>query len=104
MIVGVLEMHLRIDGSYSLKDKRRVLRSLLDQARRDFLVSISETADHDLWNVATVGAACVSNEAHHAVGVLQKVLDRFDACPEVDVISSLIEVTLCLDNAGIPSV
>ena len=103
MIVGTLEMHLRIDGSYSLKDKRRVLRSLLDQSRRDFLVSIAETADHDLWNVATVGAACVSNDSRHATGVLQKVLDRFDACPEVSVVSSLIEVDRCLDGTSSPS-
>ncbi len=92
MIVGTLEMHLRIDGSYSLKDKRRVLRSLLDHAQRDFLVSIAEVADHDLWNVATIGAACVSNDSHHAQSVLQKVLDKFDLCTDVSVVSSHIGV------------
>lgn len=92
MIVATLEMHLRIDGSFSLKGKRAVLRSLLDQARRDFKVSIAETADQDLWNVATIGAPCVSNDATHAESVLQKVLDRFDTCADVSVVSSLLEV------------
>ena len=92
MIIGTLEMHLRIEGSYSLKDKRRVLSGLLEKARRDFQVSISEIADHDLLNVATIGAACVSTEARHCESVLQKVLDRFDACGNVSVVSSLIEV------------
>ena len=92
MIVGTLEMHLRIDGSYSLKDNRRVLRSLMDHARRDFQVSIAEVADHDLWNVATIGASCVSNDVQHARSVLQKVLDRFDACADVSVVSGHIDL------------
>lgn len=92
MILGTLEMHLRIDGSFSLKDKRAVLRSLMDQARRDYRISIAEIADHDLWNVATIGASCVSNDATHAESVLQKVLDRFDTCADVSVVESLVEV------------
>lgn len=85
-------MHLRIDGSYSLKHKRQVLRSLLDRARRGYQVSIAEVGDQDLWNVATIGAGCVSNETHHAESILRKVLDTFDACPDVSVVSSLMEV------------
>jgi uncharacterized protein YlxP (DUF503 family) len=85
VVVGTLEVHLRIEGSYSLKDKRRVLRSLIDRIRRDFHVSISEVADQDLWNVATVGAACVSNDSSHSQSVLAKVLEVFDACAEVRV-------------------
>lgn len=92
MIVGTLEMHLRLDGCFSLKDKRRVLRSLIDQCRRDFHVSMCETADHDLWNVATVGVACVSNDSVHAASVLHKVRDRFDACPDVEVEAATVEI------------
>ena len=64
----------------------------MDQARRDYRISIAEIADHDLWNVATIGASCVSNDATHAESVLQKVLDRFDTCADVSVVESLVEV------------
>jgi uncharacterized protein len=85
MVVGTLELTLRIDGAFSLKDKRRVLRSLLDHAKRDFHVAAAQVADHDLWNSAVIGIACVSNDAGHAESVLQHVLDLFDAHPEVGV-------------------
>jgi len=85
MIIGTLEIHLRLEGCYSLKDKRRILRSAIDRSRRDFRVSISEVADHDLWNVATVGVACVGNDAGVIESILTKVVDLFDTNPEVKV-------------------
>lgn len=85
MIVGTLELSLRLQGCESLKDKRRIIRSLMDRARREFNVAVAEVADHDLWGNACIGVACVSNEAHHADSVLQHVLDLFDAAPLVEV-------------------
>lgn len=57
----------------------------MDKARRDYHVSIAEVADHDLWNVATIGVSCVSNDSTHAESVLRKVLESFDQSPEVSV-------------------
>lgn len=93
MLVGTLELHLRLEGCFSLKDKRRILRSLLDKAKREFQVSAAEVADHDLWNVATVGIACVSNERAHLESVLQHTLDLFDNHPEVQVEAAHKEFT-----------
>lgn len=85
MVVGTLELQLRIDGSYSLKDKRRVLRSILDRARNDFHVSIAEVDDQDLWNSAVLGVAVVSNDPIQAEAVLQTVIDMVDSRPEVEI-------------------
>ena len=88
MIIGSMELELRLDGCRSLKDKRHVLRSLMDRARHDFNVAIAEVGDNDLWGNATVGVACVSNGAQHAESILQHVIDAFDACPDVSVESA----------------
>ena len=85
MIVGTLELSLRLDGCYSLKDKRRILRSLMTRSRTSFQVAIAEVDDQDLWNSAVLGVACVSNAPRHAESVLQQVLELFDACPDVAV-------------------
>jgi len=45
MVVGTLKITLAIPGSDSLKDKRQVVRSLLDVARNKFNVSAAEI-DH----------------------------------------------------------
>jgi len=88
MVVGTLELSIRINGAFSLKDKRRVIRSLMDHARRDFHVSAAEVGDQDLWNSALIGIACVSNDAIHLESILQKVVDLFDAHPEIAVEST----------------
>jgi hypothetical protein len=83
MIVGTLCLQLALEGTFSLKDKRRILRSLIERARREYQVAAAEVDDQELWGNATVGVAYVTNSAVHAESVLQKVLDLFDHCPEV---------------------
>ena len=88
MIVGTVELSIRLDGAFCLKDKRRVLRSLLDHARRDYKVAAAEVGDQDLWNSAVIGIACVSNDSAHAESILQRVIDLFDNHPEVEIEST----------------
>lgn len=88
MIIGSLELSIKIEGAFSLKDKRRVLKSLLERARSDYHVAVSEVEDHDIWNSSVIGVACVSNDAGRAESTLQKVIDLFDSDPEVGVIDA----------------
>jgi hypothetical protein len=83
-----------MDGCFSLKDKRQVLRSLTDRSRKICHVAVAEVEDHDLWNVATLGVACVSNDPRHAESILQSVIDLFDACPDVAVESAVKRIEL----------
>lgn len=91
MIVKTLEMHLRLPGCRSLKEKRRAIKPLIERARRSFGVSISEVGDLDIWNASTVGAVTVSNDALHAQQVLESVLETFDECAETEVLHHAIE-------------
>ncbi|HTQ11799.1 MAG TPA: DUF503 domain-containing protein [Fimbriimonadaceae bacterium] len=88
MVLGSLEIQLRLEGCGSLKDKRRILRGLMDRVRHDFNVAISEVDDQELWGNATIGAACVSNDPRHAESILQHILDAFDACPDAVVVAA----------------
>jgi len=85
MVTCTLEISLRLEGCRSLKDKRQILRSLMDKARREFQVSIAEVGDQRLWGNATIGVASVSNNAQQTESVLQHVLDMIDAVPTVEV-------------------
>jgi uncharacterized protein len=85
VVVGALCVSLRLDGCRSLKDKRQILRSLLDRMRREFRVAAAETGDHELWGNAEIGVSYVSTSPTHAESVLQHVLDLLDACPELSV-------------------
>lgn len=92
MFVGVLQVELSIPGSYSLKEKRHVLKGLLERLRRDFAVTAAEVDRLDVWNSAIVGVAFVSNEARHAESHLQRVLNALEKCRDAQVADSQIEV------------
>jgi uncharacterized protein YlxP (DUF503 family) len=75
MNVGVCRLRLRFAEASSLKDKRRVLKSIIDRVKGRFNVSIAEVDDQDLWQLASLGIAYISNDNRHANEVLSKVVD-----------------------------
>ena len=92
MIVGVLQVEFSIPGAYSLKEKRHVLKGLLERLRRDFAVSAAEVDRQDVWNSAVVGVAFVSNDARHAAAHLQHALNALEKSRDAVVVDSQIEV------------
>jgi uncharacterized protein YlxP (DUF503 family) len=75
MVVGVLQMRILVRDAMSLKDKRRVVRSLRDRIRNDFNVSVSEVDALDLRQTAILGVALATNDRVFADQVLAKVVD-----------------------------
>lgn len=73
MVVGVLQIDLLLRGNTSLKQKRQTLKSIKDRTRRKFNVSIAEVDHNDLWQRATLGISCVSNDRAHANSMLSEV-------------------------------
>ena len=85
MCIGLLTVELRIDGAFSLKDKRRVLSRIRDRVRHRFNVSVAEVDANDVWNYSCLGFAVVANEQKHANRVLSKVLDLLELIRECTV-------------------
>ena len=73
MNVGILTIRLRIPENQSLKGKRQVVKSVIQRVKNRFNVSVAEVEDQDLWQVATIGVACVSNSTAHVNEVLSRV-------------------------------
>lgn len=71
MVIGVAAWELEVLGAQSLKEKRRVVKSLKDRLHGRFNVSVAETAHHDLWQRAELTACVVATEAAHADSVLE---------------------------------
>lgn len=74
MFVSAVRVTLRLDASQSLKDKRQVVRSLLQRLRNEFSVSAAEVATQEKRQLATLGLAYVSGDASHAEDVLDNAL------------------------------
>ena len=74
MTVGVARVTLYLESSFSLKDKRHVVRSLTQRLRNQFNAGIAEVEDLDDHRVAAIGIVCVSNRAPHVDEMLAKVI------------------------------
>ncbi len=61
VFIGYLEVVLYLPHSRSLKDKRAVVRSVIEKTRRRFNVSASEVGELDKWQSSIVAFSCVSN-------------------------------------------
>ena len=78
MHVAVLTVEIFIPGADSLKDKRQVVKSLVESIRRKFNVSAAEVDQNDIWRRATLGFATVSNERALVSEILDKVVQEID--------------------------
>ena len=78
MIVGLATFELHVNGCQSLKDKRRVLKSLKDRIHDRFNVSVAETGHHDKWQHAELACCVVSADRRHAASTLTAI-DTFIA-------------------------
>ncbi|MBC7325088.1 MAG: DUF503 domain-containing protein, partial [Moorella sp. (in: Bacteria)] len=74
MVIGVSTATLRIAGARSLKDKRRVLKSILARLHNRFNVAVAEVGDHYNYRQAEVGIACISTAGSHADQILAAVM------------------------------
>jgi uncharacterized protein YlxP (DUF503 family) len=91
MHVALLQVVLQIPDANGLKDKRRVVRSLLDRIRNDHPVAAAEIEDQDVWRSAVVGFAAVSNSTKHAASTLQAVLEHIRRSPGCRVVEHELE-------------
>ncbi len=92
MLVGVCRVVLGLPGNNSLKGKRSVVKSVLERARQKFHVAAAEIEDLDNHRRATLGFACVSNDARHARSMMDKLVDFVAAATPVPLIDHEVRV------------
>lgn len=93
MNVAVCTLTIRLPENHSLKGKRQVIHSMTARLQNRFRVSAAEVDGLGLWQMSTVGIACVSNRADHAQetvdAVIKFVVQNY---PEVELVDSQVEI------------
>jgi len=92
MVVGTCRADIFISDSHSLKDKRRVVRSILEHLRRSYNVSVAELEDQRLWQRTLLGVACLANETKSADQLLNKVIHYLDTHPQISLLDCEVEI------------
>ncbi len=88
MHIGAAKVELYIHASFSLKDKRRVVHSVISQLRNRHSVSAAEVFPNNTWQSTTIGITVVSGNLRTLDQQLEKVLAFIEhAAPEAEVTS-----------------
>jgi len=82
MVVGISVLELHLPQARSLKDKRRVVKSLIERLHARHRVSIAETGFNDLHQRAEIGIALVATSASEVEKLLESLRREADAEPE----------------------
>lgn len=75
LVVGVCRVALSIDDNESLKDKRSVVRRIIDRTRNRFNLAIAEVEDLDVLDQAVLAFAVVGNDRRHIQSRIDSILE-----------------------------
>jgi len=70
----------------SLKEKRKVCRSIVDKTKNRFNVSVAEVDTQDTHRTLTIGVAIVSGELGHARESLDKIVNFMEEHAEAELV------------------
>jgi uncharacterized protein YlxP (DUF503 family) len=85
VIIGTAKVQLSANWVHSLKEKRMIVKSIVDKVKHKFNVSIAEVENQDYHQTITIGLACVSNDSKHANSVVQEVVSYIEDNTEASV-------------------
>jgi uncharacterized protein YlxP (DUF503 family) len=94
VVVGVLKLRLQLFDSHSLKEKRRVVKSLVERTKSRFNVAVAEVADNDIHDRAVIGLVTVANDGPFVNSVLDQAKNQIadDAIGKAEIIEETLAV------------
>lgn len=75
MLIGTLKITIHLHGLASLKDKRKIVKSLIGRIKSRYNFAVSEVESQDSKAIAVIGFSTVSNDGTYINQQLDKVLD-----------------------------
>ena len=93
MIIASCTITLQLEAVFSLKDKRRILKSILNRLPPKFNVAVAEVDHQDVWGTAVIALVTVGNESAHLHSQLQKAISWLEEQrPDVPIADYEIEI------------
>ena len=92
MVVGTAKISLYIQDNHSLKEKRRIVKSIIAKVQQRFNVSIAEVDFNDKWQRIGLGLSVVGNDRRFVNSALDTILTYVDSLYLGEIIDSDIEI------------
>jgi len=73
--VGILKIEIYLGDTFSLKDKRSIVKSVVERLKGKFNLSVAEVERQNDLRFAVIGISCVSSSKNHAESQLESALN-----------------------------
>jgi len=92
LIVGTCRITLFLQGVSSLKEKRGIVKKIVEKAKNRFNMSVAETAFNDMWQKSELGIAMIGNDSAYINSMLDKAVNFIESMNLAEIINIEIEV------------
>ena len=92
MVIGFGTVTLRMADCHSLKEKRKIVKSIISRSRNSFNVSIAEISLNDVHQQAMIGFAMVGNDRSFVNSSADKLVEFIENFKLADIIDSSLEI------------
>jgi uncharacterized protein YlxP (DUF503 family) len=92
VVVGTAKISLYIQDNHSLKEKRKIVKSVIAKVHQRFNASIAEVDSNDKWQMIGLGISVVGNDRRFVNSALDKILTYVDSLYLGEIIDSDIEI------------
>lgn len=92
MVVGVSCIEIFFPESHSLKDKRQMIKKIVEKTRGKFNISIIEVRQTNLWQRASIGFALMGVNRDHVGSAIENVHRHIESLYLGEVINTWTEI------------
>jgi len=92
MVVGFGKITLRLHDCRSLKGKRKVVKSMINQLQNNFNVSVAEVGSNDIHQRAEIGFALTGNSRRMINSKIDKIFNLADELRLAEIIDTEMEI------------
>ena len=84
-------MEIKLGQSNSLKDKRRVIKSIKERLKKNFNLALAEVGTMNEWQYAELAMVTVSNDIRHANSVISKAINFVEKDVRIELLDYELE-------------
>lgn len=92
MVIGVCKVKLRLSGTSSLKDKRSIVKKIVERTKNKFNASLAEVGSNDILNMAEIGISVTGNDRSFINSILDKIIDFIENMFLAEIIDTEMEL------------
>ncbi|ERI93717.1 hypothetical protein HMPREF1982_01480 [Clostridiales bacterium oral taxon 876 str. F0540] len=87
MKILLLKITLRASWVHSLKEKRMVVKSIVQRLKNKFNISVAEVAEQDIHQTIVIGIAAVCGSTAQIDSTMENIIDFVEANTDAELIN-----------------